>query len=236
LQLNKILQLLEIVSVMLREIEEAISIEPNDTKESEQHKILLSKAHKMSKEVQDLSEEKLKCTVEIKKLIESKYQEFNFDNDVQNALDMTPSDFNPEPGTSTPFNHQSQSQSTSGAGSVPKKRGRKPKNVFETSQQRNDSVESSDLMMLADVAVIKKEEEEEAANVRFGKLPVTKHLRKHGKSRMGRKSKNAKHESETDSDTASAEPDENEPLYCLCNRVSFGLMVECSNDACPIEW
>lgn len=30
--------------------------------------------------------------------------------------------------------------------------------------------------------------------------------------------------------------DPNEPTYCLCNQVSFGQMVMCDNDHCPIEW
>ena len=28
----------------------------------------------------------------------------------------------------------------------------------------------------------------------------------------------------------------NEPLYCLCQRISFGNMVGCDNDDCPYEW
>lgn len=30
--------------------------------------------------------------------------------------------------------------------------------------------------------------------------------------------------------------DPNEPRYCLCNQVSYGEMVGCDNDNCPIEW
>lgn len=32
--------------------------------------------------------------------------------------------------------------------------------------------------------------------------------------------------------------DENtdEPLYCTCNRVSFGKMIMCDNDSCSLEW
>lgn len=30
--------------------------------------------------------------------------------------------------------------------------------------------------------------------------------------------------------------DPNEPRYCLCNQVSYGDMVGCDNDDCPIEW
>eukprot|EP00753_Platysulcus_tardus_P017716 PLAT6467.1.p1 GENE.PLAT6467.1~~PLAT6467.1.p1 ORF type:complete len:290 (+),score=93.82 PLAT6467.1:85-870(+) len=30
--------------------------------------------------------------------------------------------------------------------------------------------------------------------------------------------------------------DPNEPLYCICRKVSYGAMVGCDNDDCPIEW
>ena len=30
--------------------------------------------------------------------------------------------------------------------------------------------------------------------------------------------------------------DPNEPVYCLCQRVSYGEMVACENDDCPYEW
>jgi len=37
--------------------------------------------------------------------------------------------------------------------------------------------------------------------------------------------------------TGGAEPvDPNEPHYCSCQRISFGEMIACENEACPIEW
>mmetsp|Transcript_11991 Transcript_11991/g.22180 ORF Transcript_11991/g.22180 Transcript_11991/m.22180 type:complete len:205 (-) Transcript_11991:281-895(-) len=27
-----------------------------------------------------------------------------------------------------------------------------------------------------------------------------------------------------------------EPIYCVCKKVSFGRMIGCDNDSCPIEW
>lgn len=33
-----------------------------------------------------------------------------------------------------------------------------------------------------------------------------------------------------------SEDDTDEPLYCLCNRPSFGSMIECSNEHCTFEW
>jgi hypothetical protein len=35
---------------------------------------------------------------------------------------------------------------------------------------------------------------------------------------------------------AQAQGELNEPLYCICNRVSFGDMIACDNEECPIEW
>ena len=30
--------------------------------------------------------------------------------------------------------------------------------------------------------------------------------------------------------------DPDEPTYCLCEQVSYGEMIGCDNDSCPIEW
>ena len=38
------------------------------------------------------------------------------------------------------------------------------------------------------------------------------------------------------SDVALVTPGPDEPRYCYCNQVSFGEMVGCDNDDCPIEW
>lgn len=32
------------------------------------------------------------------------------------------------------------------------------------------------------------------------------------------------------------EGDGQEPTYCYCKRVSFGEMIACDSDDCPIEW
>ncbi|VVC95138.1 unnamed protein product [Leptidea sinapis] len=35
-------------------------------------------------------------------------------------------------------------------------------------------------------------------------------------------------------ETDAIDPDE--PRYCLCDQISFGEMILCDNDLCPIEW
>lgn len=231
-QLNKTLQLFEIVSSLLS-IEEDL----------ERRKILLRKGETMAEEIKDLNEEKLNCTLHIKHVISTKHQEFKFNNVMHyQPWDLTPEKFVPQPGTSTPFDPKH--SLTSNETKTTKKRGRKPllsasnelKNSKQESVSVRDSVESSDLMMLADVALIKREDEKEASKTAYGKLPVTKRVKKNVKNRKLRQSKSTKDESDSDSDIAPAEGDENEPLYCLCNRVSFGPMIECDNDACSIEW
>ncbi|KAH6560416.1 hypothetical protein BASA62_010426 [Batrachochytrium salamandrivorans] len=39
-----------------------------------------------------------------------------------------------------------------------------------------------------------------------------------------------------DSMSVDLDIDPNEPTYCICKQVSFGEMIACDNDDCPIEW
>ncbi|KAL0247204.1 hypothetical protein I308_104239 [Cryptococcus tetragattii IND107] len=63
--------------------------------------------------------------------------------------------------------------------------------------------------------------------------------RKKGKKRKGKPKQS---ESQDENEEVKAEehwnipPDPNEPRYCYCNRVSFGEMIGCDNDECPLEW
>lgn len=42
---------------------------------------------------------------------------------------------------------------------------------------------------------------------------------------------------DTRDDTPPPDPiDPDEPTYCLCDQISFGEMILCDNDLCPIEW
>lgn len=47
----------------------------------------------------------------------------------------------------------------------------------------------------------------------------------------------AKNEGEVEVDDEGNVIDPDEPRYCLCNRVSFGIMIQCDNvDKCQQEW
>ncbi|KAM3961171.1 inhibitor of growth protein 2 [Aphomia sociella] len=62
----------------------------------------------------------------------------------------------------------------------------------------------------------------------------TSHKKGIGKKKK-RKARQAAQRSETPpEETDAIDPDE--PRYCLCDQISFGEMILCDNDLCPIEW
>lgn len=51
-----------------------------------------------------------------------------------------------------------------------------------------------------------------------------------------KKKKRSKGKSEREVSPPDLPIDPDEPTYCLCEQVSFGEMIGCDNDECPIEW
>lgn len=185
----------------------------------EGERTVLTEIEKMLEIRQDVYDEKLAILGKIKALIAKSYQAFE---EVNKPLIQKYEDkFVPEPvAHSTPFPQPEKKKS---------KRGRKPKKVLD---------EPNNLMLLA----------EQAAALRKSKkirlLPIPrKRLESVLKPRKRRQTKKPKPETEPESDDISdtekagdQEPDENEPLYCVCSKVSFGTMIECENESCSIEW
>ncbi|KAJ3585370.1 hypothetical protein NHX12_014091 [Muraenolepis orangiensis] len=57
------------------------------------------------------------------------------------------------------------------------------------------------------------------------------------KSKSAKKKKQQrKAKQERDASPADLAVDPNEPTYCLCEQVSYGEMIGCDNEGCPIEW
>lgn len=50
------------------------------------------------------------------------------------------------------------------------------------------------------------------------------------------KKKKRKAKQERDASPVDFAIDPNEPTYCLCEQVSYGEMIGCDNEQCPIEW
>jgi hypothetical protein len=207
---------------------------------SPRKQLLMEKLGQMSFEILNINESKLNCAMKINNLITNKYREYVLDLSMQ----QHPCELSPVSGGFIP------NVTSSAETKVPKKRGRKPKKETLDAPASN-----CDLMMLA-VLALKQEQESKAGTKTFGKLPVSRsvvlmtflsglnslywisQVTKHSKKvfRRRRKSKTPKDDTSSEEDMLPDDAEDNEPVYCLCNRPSFGNMVECSNDACSIEW
>ncbi|KAK1802593.1 hypothetical protein P4O66_004245 [Electrophorus voltai] len=56
------------------------------------------------------------------------------------------------------------------------------------------------------------------------------------RAKASKKKKRSKAKQEREASPADLPIDPNEPTYCLCEQVSYGEMIGCDNDECPIEW
>ncbi|XP_045833866.1 inhibitor of growth protein 1 isoform X1 [Meles meles] len=65
---------------------------------------------------------------------------------------------------------------------------------------------------------------------------ITSGTPKEKKAKASKKKKRSKAKAEREASPADLPIDPNEPTYCLCNQVSYGEMIGCDNDECPIEW
>jgi inhibitor of growth protein 1 len=179
-------------------------------------------------EVQDLNDEKLKLSGQVHEMIETRFKDVDLKGNIKQwgwAIETKPQ--------RTPRKLEDVLKpdiSSSGK----KKRGRKPKNLNISKEEQRQTVELSALMMLADTAVKIELEEVTKKAQNVSKIPVTKRVGK--KKRRKNKSGEDSAEYEEPENNKEADENENEPLYCLCNRISFGDMVECDNEACAIEW
>ena len=52
----------------------------------------------------------------------------------------------------------------------------------------------------------------------------------------GSKTRDTRDRSVSPPDLSHVDIDPDEPTYCLCDQVSYGEMIGCDNDLCPIEW
>jgi len=57
-----------------------------------------------------------------------------------------------------------------------------------------------------------------------------------GGSDKGKHDKDNQKDDSDEIDLSTIEIDPDEPTYCLCDQVSYGEMIGCDNDLCPIEW
>ncbi|KAK9981040.1 hypothetical protein ABG768_000608 [Culter alburnus] len=65
---------------------------------------------------------------------------------------------------------------------------------------------------------------------------ITGGIAREKRNKTSKKKKRSKAKADREPSPTDLPIDPNEPTYCLCEQVSFGEMIGCDNDECPIEW
>ncbi|XP_057312914.1 inhibitor of growth protein 1-like [Hydractinia symbiolongicarpus] len=95
-------------------------------------------------------------------------------------------------------------------------------------RQRKDTKKKQDKTKDKDKIKEDKEEKKVERNNKAGKVT------KKNNNKQTKVKKKKKKERETTLDDLPVDPDE--PVYCVCNSISYGDMIGCDNEECQIEW
>lgn len=233
--------------VLLKEIESNVD-QTSITAEA------LASASESLQAIEELNTEKLNSTLEFNEYISEKIKEFKKYNEIQKRAESASA-------TDSATENHEENHTIASSNPLPtktdpapknkRKRGRKPKRVLtEIKLEDLNKVGSDHLMMLADAALRKEGKlPPETHSASMLKVPVTKRAGKRqrfmtviGKMKKGGKTKKREKKDEIEQQNIASgtesnkETPDDEPTYCLCNKVSFGQMIECDNEACFIEW
>lgn len=205
--------------------------------------------------LQDIKDEKIKQSQLLSEMIETKFRAVDreFQNNVNSKSDRISS---PVPSSSTARNASIVQQVLS---SLPLKNSSAPgsnissstnsenngsgqdKNAKRARRTRTDTAEPADRLEV----VVKPEPSKSAPTAATGSTVKSKAATGGG---SGKKQKKAARKTNLKQSTAAAVPeqvagviqddtiDPDEETYCLCGQISYGEMILCENDLCPIEW
>lgn len=161
---------------------------------------------------QEIGDEKLSILQQVQDIIENKNRQLD---GIFSDLPFTKAEAAKKDQDNGDVKHEDVKKSSGDNGTAdadpPKKRTRRKRAEIEAAEQVEHTTSTPLPRSSATIEVPKK-------STAAAEAPVKKRKRK---------SKQAEKD-------VSIDP--NEPTYCLCNQVSFGQMVMCDNDHCPIEW
>ncbi|OXU19835.1 hypothetical protein TSAR_003436 [Trichomalopsis sarcophagae] len=207
-----------------REIQEYHDILARGITDAQERRRVLAKIHNTLVRMQDIGDEKLQLMQTIHDMIEKKARELD--------IDFKNSRLRMEQENSGPFNvSNSNSVSSNPKPSTPinektTRRGRKSKNGISEEQ----AAQAADSSVLS---------ENQSANRPSTSNGVSKRTSNTGTGKRKQRKLLNQGQREASAPVASLaarEEGDSELLYCVCNRVSFGKMILCDNDACLAEW
>ncbi|XP_057669642.1 inhibitor of growth protein 1 [Diorhabda carinulata] len=183
---------------------------------------------------QELGDEKMSLLqtildkIEIKtRLLDQDFKNLDFGKEEQAQIEVKEQQ---TPITSTPTNNNngnntgSNNNNNSAGNERPTKRARRTRHDTYTGAESNDALPIEHVLRSQVPAATP------TSTVQQKKTTTSK--KKKRKSRQNTQVQ--KEESPPRDEEPAIDPDE--PTYCLCDQISYGEMIMCDNDLCPIEW
>ncbi|XP_063241212.1 inhibitor of growth protein 1 [Bacillus rossius redtenbacheri] len=222
----------------LKEVEQHQDAAQRDTDLATKRKVLV-RVQKMLIAAQEVGDEKLQVVQQIQDLIENKSRQLDLD---YRNLDLGKDQENTEPNRETHHGATSTSAATGAAGGTSATPVQGERQSKRPRRARNDTVTES-----AGLEAATPEPKSSAGTAAVTPAATASSAAVQKKSSAGGKKKKRKSrqaaqaqaqaqrdDSPPREDELAIDPDE--PTYCLCDQISYGEMILCDNDLCPIEW
>lgn len=187
---------------------------------------------------QEVGDEKLQIVQQIQDLIENKARQL--DVDFRN-LDFRKDQENHEPNREN-HNHHNTTNAGGGSGSGSTSAGAGERQSKRARRTLTENITSLDSLNTSDVTPPEPATTRSSSSA--GNTSMNTSCNKKGnntskkKKRKSRQSQQQVQQQREDTpppdDELAIDPDE--PTYCLCDQISYGEMILCDNDLCPIEW
>lgn len=200
---------------------------------------------------QEVGDEKLQIVQTIQDLIENKARQLELD---YRNLDFTKDQENTEPNRENHHHHHHHGlgNSTGGGGGGERQSKRARRSRTEQLTTGVDTNNSMELLSPPDTTVTRgssgagttsgatgtsgsgNSERKKGGNTGKKKKRKTRQTQQHHVQQQQQHQQQQRDESPPREDELAIDPDE--PTYCLCDQISYGEMILCDNDLCPIEW
>ncbi|KAK0164750.1 hypothetical protein PV328_003333 [Microctonus aethiopoides] len=208
----------------LREVDQQQELLKNDVDMTVRRRALL-RVQQALISAQEIGDEKLQIVQQIQDLIENKARQLD--------LDYRNLDFGKEPESNEPTreaNSNANSSTTGNSNNIE----RQPKRARRTrTETLVESAHALDMMVMSETRSTTLSNTSNGNQKKTNAAAAGK--KKKRKARQGNQQN--QHREDTPpppEDDLAIDPDE--PTYCLCDQISYGEMILCDNDLCPIEW
>lgn len=239
-----------LVTAFLKEVEQQQDSSRCDADLPTKRRILLRVQQSLIA-AQEVGDEKLQIVQTIQDLIENKARQLELD---YRNLDFTKDQENTEPNRENHHHHHHHGlgNSTGGGGGGERQSKRARRSRTEQLTTGVDTNNSMELLSPPDTTVTRgssgagttsgatgtsgsgNSERKKGGNTGKKKKRKTRQTQQHHVQQQQQHQQQQRDESPPREDELAIDPDE--PTYCLCDQISYGEMILCDNDLCPIEW